>query len=90
MQQGCVKIYRNLVAIACQFSHRLEVSSQSTSHLCTPTMPFANATTKLQSAAGIRNSVLAWPAWLRVLAVLPVLGLLWLGVAWALVDVVPL
>jgi hypothetical protein len=38
----------------------------------------------------LTRSVLAWPAWLRVLAVLPVLGLLWLGVAWALVDVVPL
>lgn len=36
------------------------------------------------------TSVLAWPAWMRAVAVLPILGLLWLGVAWALVDVVPL
>ena len=29
------------------------------------------------------RSVLAWPAWLLVLAVLPALVLLWLAVAWA-------
>ena len=34
-------------------------------------------------------SVLGWPAWLRVLAVLPVLLLLWLAVAWASAEVVP-
>ncbi|OGA99644.1 MAG: hypothetical protein A3E79_06370 [Burkholderiales bacterium RIFCSPHIGHO2_12_FULL_61_11] len=28
-------------------------------------------------------SVLAWPAWLRVLAVLPVVLVLWLAVTWA-------
>jgi hypothetical protein len=27
--------------------------------------------------------VLAWPAWLRVLAVLPMVVLLWLAVLWA-------
>lgn len=37
-----------------------------------------------------RSSVLAWPAWLRVLAVVPLLGLLWLGVWWASVQVAPL
>ena len=31
----------------------------------------------------LKHSVLAWPVWLRVLAVLPVLVLLWLGVLWA-------
>jgi hypothetical protein len=36
------------------------------------------------------RSVLAWPAWLRVLAVLPVLLLLWLAVLWASVEAVPL
>lgn len=30
-----------------------------------------------------RRSVLAWPAWLRVLAVLPVVVVLWLAVLWA-------
>lgn len=34
-------------------------------------------------------SMLAWPAWLRVLAVVPVLALLWLAVAWALAEVAP-
>lgn len=28
-------------------------------------------------------SVLAWPAWLRMLALLPFIALLWLLVAWA-------
>ena len=33
--------------------------------------------------------VLAWPAWLRVLAVLPAVALLWLAVAWAQLDAAP-
>jgi hypothetical protein len=35
---------------------------------------------------GLRASVLSWPAWLRVLAVLPVCAILWLGVVWALAE----
>ncbi|MDP3706540.1 MAG: hypothetical protein Q8R56_00400 [Polaromonas sp.] len=34
-------------------------------------------------------SVLAWPAWLRVLTVLPAVALLWLAVAWAQLEVAP-
>lgn len=34
-------------------------------------------------------SVLAWPAWLRVLAVLPAVLLLWLAVAWTQLEVTP-
>jgi hypothetical protein len=34
--------------------------------------------------------VLAWPAWWRVLAVLPALVLLWLAVLWASVEAAPL
>ena len=33
--------------------------------------------------------VLAWPAWLRVLTLLPVVALLWLAVAWANMDIAP-
>jgi hypothetical protein len=36
------------------------------------------------------RSVLAWPAWLRVLVVLPALVLLWLAVLWASVEAMPL
>ncbi|WP_204249971.1 hypothetical protein [Rhodoferax koreensis] len=36
-----------------------------------------------------RRSVLAWPAWLRVLAVLPAVLLLWLAVAWAGLEAAP-
>jgi hypothetical protein len=32
------------------------------------------------------SSILAWPAWLRVLVVLPVLLILWCAVLWAHVD----
>lgn len=35
------------------------------------------------------RSVLAWPAWLRVLAVLPAVGLLWLAVVWAQLEAAP-
>jgi type VI protein secretion system component VasF len=35
------------------------------------------------------TSLLAWPAWLRVLAILPAIVLLWLGVAWALTPPTP-
>ena len=38
----------------------------------------------------LRSSVLAWPAWLRALAVTPLLALLWLGVLWASVEAIPL
>ena len=34
-------------------------------------------------------SVLGWPVWLRLLAVLPVVVLLWLAVAWAQLDAAP-
>jgi hypothetical protein len=36
------------------------------------------------------RSMLAWPAWLRVLAVMPMLALLWLAVLWASAEAVPL
>ena len=34
-----------------------------------------------------RASILSWPAWLRMLAVLPAVALLWLLVLWASVEV---
>ncbi len=37
----------------------------------------------------MRRSVLAWPAWLRVLAVLPFILLLWLAVGWANLEAAP-
>lgn len=39
--------------------------------------------------ARARRSVLAWPAWLRVLAVLPAVALLWLAVLWASLEAAP-
>ena len=35
------------------------------------------------------TSVLGWPAWQRVLAVLPLLLLMWLAVWWASAEVTP-
>ncbi|MEO5607689.1 MAG: hypothetical protein ABIR13_08935 [Polaromonas sp.] len=40
-------------------------------------------------ARSLPCSVLAWPAWLRVLAVAPAVALLWLAVAWASVEAAP-
>lgn len=42
-----------------------------------------------QPARSRYASLLAWPAWLRVLAILPVVALLWIGVAWALTPAAP-
>ena len=36
-----------------------------------------------------QRSLLAWPAWLRAVALVPLVILLWLGVAWASLDAVP-
>ncbi|WP_168920679.1 hypothetical protein [Polaromonas vacuolata] len=36
-----------------------------------------------------RNSVLNWPAWQRMLAVLPALLLLWLAVLWTGLEAAP-
>ncbi|MDD2919148.1 hypothetical protein [Rhodoferax sp.] len=43
---------------------------------------------QLIAPASTTRSVLAWPAWLRVLAVLPVVLALWLAVWWANAGVV--
>jgi len=43
----------------------------------------------LKSSISPARSVLAWPAWLRVLAVLPAVALLWLAVAWANLEATP-
>jgi hypothetical protein len=51
---------------------------------CLPPRP-----TPLTNAKHPAGSVLAWPAWLRVLAVTPALGLLWLAVNWASLELVP-
>jgi hypothetical protein len=37
----------------------------------------------------LTRSVLAWPAWLRVLAVLPAIAVLWLAVIWANLEATP-
>jgi hypothetical protein len=36
------------------------------------------------------SSLLAWPAWQRALAVLPLLALLWWAVGWAMQEAPPL
>jgi hypothetical protein len=34
----------------------------------------------------LQGSMLSWPVWLRVAAVLPVCAILWIGVAWAMAE----
>ena len=79
-QSSCDRLYRNQVALLPQL------------HLLRPSF----TKMKLRSALALSRpkfplpSVLAWPAWLRVLAVLPALALLWGAVLWAGVEAAPL
>ena len=50
----------------------------------TPAAPAGSA-----RRARVRRSLLAWPAWLRMLAVLPAVALLWLAVVWANLEAAP-
>ena len=43
----------------------------------------------MNSSKKYRRSVLAWPAWQRVLVVLPAVALLWLAVLWAGLEAAP-
>ena len=70
---------RNQVAL---YSHSIYCNQVALLPMTRPSFPtFTQA---------LRSSVLAWPAWLRALAVAPLLALLWLGVLWASVEAVPL
>jgi hypothetical protein len=40
-------------------------------------------TTQAGARVGFANRVLAWPAWLRVAAITPIIIALWLAVLWA-------
>lgn len=52
-------------------------------------MPALPAPPNLRASKRLMRSVLAWPAWLRVLAVLPIVAFLWLAVAWAQLEAAP-
>lgn len=54
-----------------------------------PQQAHSHSGARASSRQASRPSLLAWPAWLRVLAILPVVALLWLGVAWALTPAAP-
>ncbi|MEZ7846881.1 MAG: hypothetical protein QMB14_02045 [Polaromonas sp.] len=54
-----------------------------------PQHTHASSGTRVSAHHVSRPSLLAWPAWLRVLAILPVVALLWTGVAWALTPAAP-
>lgn len=41
-------------------------------------------TFQTKALAAWRAPLVAWPAWLRLMALAPVVALLWAGVAWAL------
>jgi hypothetical protein len=85
MQPCCTTIYRNQVAIINSsgllkllYFHFYFGRPMSLHHPPTP-----------QHVRSRYASLLAWPAWLRVLAILPAVALLWLGVAWALTPAAP-
>ena len=78
-QLSCITIYRNLIAILPQPSvflmsiHSILKSFSTRRRRQNPSAP----------------SVLAWPAWRRVLAVVPAVALLWLAVWWASLEAAP-
>ena len=102
MQVNCDTLYRNPVALAKQPLCLMPSSHPPHSPATQPT-PGQNhdhgtghthtrpATQGHLSAStpGLRSSVLGWPAWQRLLLVLPVLLLLWLAVLWASGEVQP-
>ena len=54
-----------------------------------PQHTHSSSVTRVSARQASRPSLLAWPAWLRVLAILPAVALLWVGVAWALTPAAP-
>ncbi|WP_175541810.1 hypothetical protein [Polaromonas sp. YR568] len=52
-------------------------------------MPPPSASTPPTNTKPPARSVLAWSAWLRVLAVAPAVVLLWLAVHWASLELMP-
>jgi len=73
-QLSCDKLYRNSVAL---LQHPTFFTFPAMTH---PAHPHA---LHHPTEPPARRSVLAWPAWLRVLAVSPVVLALWLAVWWA-------
>ena len=71
-QSGCI------ISAATDFSSPAQVKIANVLHSFVPP-----AQAPSSPGVDLRRSLLAWPAWLRVLAVSPVLALLWLAVAWA-------
>lgn len=63
--------------------------SQSHPTHAAPALAKATSVNPALLNAPLITSVLGWPAWLRVLAVLPVIVLMWLAVAWASAEVAP-
>jgi hypothetical protein len=83
LQLSCDKIYRNSVALLQQFTHFHHAMTH-------PAPQHRHAHESVHTHAGHpetkpnrRLSVLAWPAWRRILGVLPLVIALWLAVWWA-------
>jgi hypothetical protein len=93
MQLNCVKLYRNQVALFLNLMTFLcHLTTLLRKDLPTPFFdPAYFLSVRFMKPDYFKNvsSVLAWPAWLRVLAVLPPLVLLWLAVVWAQLEAAP-
>lgn len=84
MQLSCDKLYRNSVALSLQAPFFQTSPMPPHTHLHDHAHGNAPSHAPHHPASPAqRQSVLAWPAWRRVLAVLPVVLALWLAVAWA-------
>ena len=81
MQSSCMIMYRHPIALTCL----LDVYSVIRPFLSSRQFVFIFQYLK-KIASG---SVLSWPAWWRMLVVLPVVALLWLAVWWASLEAAP-
>jgi hypothetical protein len=83
LQLSCDKLYCNSVALLQQFTEFQHAMTH-------PYRQHAHAhSIPPQGKITMRLSVLAWPAWRRILVVLPLVIALWLAVWWANMGVSP-
>ena len=95
MNTNATLLHYNLPQQSCNYQlkspsfHFYFGRAMSLHHPSAPQHAHSPSGARASSRHASRTSLLAWPAWLRVLAILPVVALLWIGVAWALTPAAP-
>ncbi len=95
MNTNATLLHYNLPQPSCNYQLKLTPFyfyfglAMSLHHTSAPPHAHSFSEARASSRYASRPSLLAWPAWLRVIAILPAIALLWLGVAWALTPAAP-